>query len=206
MWLVGVYEKNTKWLKLLVGLSLGTIMIATVYAFFPNYLRTSRGVIVGAFLLHLFLLIIYRLILFSANGTLHSFIKDVRKYIIIASENEAAIIATQLEKSSVKRKYIGFISLNNGIQHPKNLGAIENMNDIIDAYHPNELLFSTEEVSTQFIIETMSKIKEPIAFRLVTKNNTIISSTSKNKSGEIYSFDINLTSKKSWIDKMRSWI
>jgi GT2 family glycosyltransferase len=206
MWLVGVYEKNTKWLKLLVGLSLGTIMIATVYAFFPNYLRTSRGVIVGAFLLHLFLLIIYRLILFSANGTLHSFIKDVRKYIVIASENEAAIIATQLEKSSVKRKYIGFISLNNGIQHPKNLGAIENMNDIIDAYHPNELLFSTEEVSTQFIIETMSKIKEPIAFRLVTKNNTIISSTSKNKSGEIYSFDINLTSKKSWIDKMRSWI
>ena len=134
---------------------------------------------------------------------------DGNKYefpVIVGSENEAAIIASQLEKSSLKRKYIGFISLNNDNKHSKNLGAIENLNDIIDAYQPNELLFSTEEVSTQFIIETMSKIKEPIVFRLVTKNNTIISSNSKNKSGEIYSFDINLTSTKSWIDKLRSWI
>jgi len=206
MWLVGVYEKNTKWLRLFVGLSLGTIMIATVYAFFPNFLRTSRGVIVGSLFLNILSLTIYRFLIFSVYGTLQSFMNDVKKYIIIASEKESDIISTQLNNSEQKRKYIGFISLNNGLMNSKNLGTIENLNDIIDAYKPNELLFSTEEVSTQFIIETMSKIKEPIAFRLVTKNNTIISSTSKNKSGEIYSFDINLSSKKSWLDKLRNWI
>jgi hypothetical protein len=49
----------------------------------------------------------------------------------------------------------------------------------------------------------MASIQEPIVFRLVTKNNTIITSSSKNTAGEIYSFDINLHSKQSWLDK---WI
>ena len=206
MWLVGVYEKNTKWLRLLAGLSIGTIMIATLYAFFPNFLRTSRGVIVGAFILNVLLLTAYRFLICFAKGTLRSYITDVRKYIIIAGEQEAGDLAMQLEKSGQKRKYIGFISLHNGLKHPKNLGGIENLTDIVDAYKPNELLFSTEEVSTQFIIESMSKIKEPVAFRLVSKNNTIISSTSKNKTGEIYSLDVNLSAGKTWLDKLRSWI
>ena len=84
--------------------------------------------------------------------------------------------------------------------------TIENLKDILEAYQPNEILFSTEDLSTQFIIETMSNIKESIVFRLVTKNRIIISSTSKNTTGEIYSFDINLSADKSWLDKLRNWI
>ena len=78
--------------------------------------------------------------------------------------------------------YLGFISLNNGVKNSKNLGYVENLQDILEAYKPDEILFSTEGLPTQFIIETMSKITEPIVFRLVSKNN-MISSTSKNKSG-----------------------
>lgn len=206
MWLFGVYERNTKWRRLLAGLMAGTLTIAIFYAFFPNFLRTSRGVIVAGFILNVLLLSSYRFVLYFANGTLGTFIKDERKYIIIGSEKEAATIAAQIAKSHLKHTYIGFISLSNGLKNQKNIGTIESLHDILEAYKPNEILFSTEDLPTQFIIETMSKIKEPIAFRLVTKNNTIISSTSKNKSGEIYSFDINLSSKLSWLDKLRNWI
>ena len=202
----GVYAKNSKWRRLLIGLTSGTLIIAILYAFFPNFLRTSRGVILIGFFINIVLLSAYRFLFYILKGTLHSFIKDEKKYIIIGSEKEANTISEQIEKSHLKHTYAGFISLYNGIKNPKNLGSIENLNDILEAYKPNEILFSTEELSTQFIIETMSKIKEPIAFRLVTKNNTIISSTSKNKSGEIYSFDINLSPQKSWIDKLRDWI
>ncbi|MCC6583368.1 MAG: glycosyltransferase [Chitinophagales bacterium] len=202
----GVYAKNTKWRRLLTGLTSGTLIIAILYAFFPNFLRTSRGVILIGFFINIMLLSSYRFLFYILKGTLHSFIKDEKKYIIIGSEKEANTISEQIEKSHLKHKYAGFISLHNGIKNIKNLGSIDNLNDILEAYKPNEILFSTEELSTQFIIETMSKIKEPIAFRLVTKNNTIISSTSKNKSGEIYSFDINLSPQKSWIDKLRDWI
>lgn len=213
MWFFGVYDKVTKWRRLLVGLTTGTLMIAIWYAFFPNFLRTSRGVIVIGFLLNIILLSAYRFLLYYIKGTLHAFIKDEKKYIVIAGEKEANTISEQISKSHLKHNYAGFISLNNGINlpagrhgNPKNLGSIDNLHDILETYKPNEILFSTEELSTQFIIETMSKIDKPVAFRLVTKNNTMISSTSKNKSGEIYSFDINLSPQQSWIDKLRNWI
>lgn len=206
MWFFGVYNKTTKWRHLFVGLTAGTFVIAIAYAFFPNFLRTSRGVIIIGFLLNTGLLSAYRLLWHFANGTLHTFISDEKKYIIISGEQEAKTISEQLQQSNKKYKYLGFISIKNGVKATKNLGSIENLNDILDAYKPNDILFSTAELSTQFIIDTMSKIDEPIAFRLVTKNNTIISSTSKNKSGEIYSFDINLSSQKTWLDKLRNWI
>lgn len=206
MWFFGVYNKTTKWRRLIVGLTTGTLVIAIAYAFFPNFLRTSRGVIVSAFVINCICLSLYRLLWYFANGTLHTFISDEKKYIIISGEQEAKTIAAQLQQSNGKYKYLGFISIKNGLNATKNLGSIENLNDILDAYKPNDILFSTEELSTQFIIETMSKIKEPVAFRLVTKNNTIISSTSKNTSGEIYSFDINLSAKENWLDKLRNWI
>ena len=206
MWLFGVYTKNTRWRQLIVGLLLGTFCIAIIYAFFPNYLRTSRGVIIIGFVLNCLLLSLYRFLYFWQQGNLNTYIKDKRRYIIISSEAEAVTISEQIKKQDTTGNYIGFISLHNGIKNPKNIGTIENLNEIIDAYKPNEILFSTEELSTQFIIQTMAKINLPIAFRLVTKNNTIISSTSKDTVGEVYSFDINLTPKKSWLDKLRAWI
>jgi hypothetical protein len=206
MWFFGVYNKTTKWRHLFIGLTAGTFVIAIAYAFFPNFLRTSRGVIVSAFLINSICLSLYRFLWYFANGTLHTFISDEKKYIVISGEQEAKTISEQLQQSNKKYKYLGFISIKNGVKATKNLGNIENLNDILDAYKPNDILFSTDELTTQFIIETMSKINEPIAFRLVTKNKTIISSTSKNTSGEIYSFDINLSSQKTWLDKLRNWI
>ena len=83
------------------------------------------------------------------------------------------------------------------------------MNEIADlkaAIKPNEILFSTEDLSMQFIIETMSKIEQSIEYKLVSKNNTIISSASKNTAGEIYTLDIDISQKKSVLDKIRDWI
>ncbi|MFN8261008.1 MAG: glycosyltransferase [Chitinophagales bacterium] len=206
MWFFGVYEKQSKWRRLFVGLTIGTLLIAIVYAFFPNFLRTSRGVIVAGLVVNFFLLSAYRCLWYFANGNLHTFIRDERKYIIIGSEQEAAVIAAQLSRTQPKYQYLGFVSVKNGVKANKYLGSIENLKDILEAYQPNEILFSTEDLSTQFIIETMSNIKESIVFRLVTKNKIIISSTSKNTTGEIYSFDINLSADKSWLDKLRNWI
>lgn len=206
LWFFGVYSKQAKWKQLIAGQLGGMLLIAVFYAFFPNYLRTSRGVIVVGVLLNILLLSLYRSIGHIAYGTLSDYLKEEKKIIIIAQEKEAEIIAQQLVKSNKNSRYIGFVSIKNGIKSKKYLGATENIFDIIEAYHPNEILFSTEELSTQFIIDTMSKIEQPITFRIVTKNNTIISSTSKNTSGEIYSFDINLSAPKTWLDRLRNWI
>ena len=72
-------------------------------------------------------------------------------------------------------------------------------------YQPNEILFTTEHLSSQFIIDTMSHIEQVIAFKMVSKNETIISSTSKNKSGEIFKMDIERKSNIHWLDAFRNW-
>jgi FlaA1/EpsC-like NDP-sugar epimerase len=206
MSIFSVYNKKSKWRSLLIGLIIGTLVIAIQYAFFPNFLRTSRGVIVVALLLNVLVLSSYRFILYTINGTLNAYLKNEKKYIIIANETEAINISTQLQSIDSKRFYLGFISVKNGIKNNKNLGSIENLKDILDAYKPNEILFSTEDLSMQFIIETMSKIEQSIEYKLVSKNNAIISSTSKNTAGEIYTLDIDISQKKSVLDKIRDWI
>jgi GT2 family glycosyltransferase len=206
MWFFGVYNKKPKWRSLFISLITGTLLIAIQYAFFPNFLRTSRGVIVVGLFMNLFFLSMYRFLFHLINGTLHSFIKNEKKYIIIGNEDEANNISAQIENVHLKSTYLGFISIKNGVKNTKNLGLIENLKDILDAYKPNEILFSTEDLSMQFIIETMSKIAQPIEYKLVSKNNTMISSTSKNTAGEIYTLDIDISQKKSLLDKIRDWI
>ena len=206
MWLFGVYTKRSKWKQLVVGLLGGTLIIAICYAFFPNFLRTSRGIIIVALLLNILLLSAYRLVWHWINGTLNDYFKEAKKYIIIGNSTDAISISNHLQKINAKYYYIGFVSQNNDNKTSKNLGVIDDLEDVITAYQPNEILFSTQDVSTQFIIETMAKITQPIVYRLVSKGNTIISSNSKNTSGEIYSFDINLSNKNSWLDRLRNWI
>ena len=66
VWLLSLwfwtYTQQTKWKHLVAGQLTGMLLIAVFYAFFPNYLRTSRGVIVFGTVLNLLLLSLYRII------------------------------------------------------------------------------------------------------------------------------------------------
>ena len=206
LWFLGNYKTKNKWRQLLAGLTIGVLLIAIVYSFFPLSLRFSRGIILSSFLFNIVVLSSSRFLIYALNGTLYSYVKSDKKYIIVGNEIEANNISTQLKNAPTKRHYIGFISIKNGVKNNKNLGSIENLQDILDAYKPNEILFSTEDLSMQFIIESMSRIEQSIEYKLVSKNNTIISSASKNTAGEIYTLDIDISQKKSLLDKIRDWI
>ena len=206
LWFFGNYKTKNKWRQLLAGLTIGVLLIAIVYSFFPLSLRFSRGIILSSFLFNIVVLSSFRFLIYALNGTLYSYVKSDKKYIIVGNEIEANNISTQLKNAPTKRHYIGFISIKNGVKNNKNLGSIENLQDILDAYKPNEILFSTEDLSMQFIIESMSRIEQSIEYKLVSKNNTIISSASKNTAGEIYTLDIDISQKKSLLDKIRDWI
>ena len=124
---------------------------------------------------------------------------------IVADEDDALLMAKKMEPLDTHSYFIGFISIHNDSKHIKHLGSIENIHAVIEMYQPNEILFTTEHLSSQFIIDTMSHIEQVIAFKMVSKNETIISSTSKNKSGEIFKMDIERKSNIHWLDAFRNW-
>ncbi|MCB0507229.1 MAG: glycosyltransferase [Chitinophagales bacterium] len=198
MLVLRVYKRQHKWKQLVLSQLIGTLLIAVCYAFFPNSLRTSRGIILFGFLSNLLILSSYRILYHWQNNSLNAYLNIKKRYLIIANEQNANAIVTYFSQTQNKYEYLGYVSLHNGILSKHNLGTIEQLQDIVEAYKPDEILFSTDEITTQFIIETMSKIKIPIVFRLVTQNKTIISSSSKNTIGEVYTFDIDLNKKNPW--------
>jgi len=205
MYFVGVYKNGNKWKSIWMAQLAGTIVIAVCYAFFPNSLRTSRGIIVSGLILNLAVFFIYRCIYHWQNNSLNIFLKNEKKYLIVADEDDALLMAKKMEPLDTHSYFIGFISIHNDSKHIKHLGSIENIHAVIEMYQPNEILFTTEHLSSQFIIDTMSHIEQVIAFKMVSKNETIISSTSKNKSGEIFKMDIERKSNIHWLDAFRNW-
>lgn len=201
----GVYKNGNKWKNLWSSLLAGTIFIAVCYAFFPNSLRTSRGIIVLGFLINCSLLSFYRCLYLWQKNSLMTYFKNEKRFIIIANLEQAENVATQLQHTDSNYHYIGFITLNSIEKSASWLGNLEHLHDIIESYQPTEILFSTETISTQVMIETMASIRTPMVFKLITKNKTIISSSSKNASGEITTLDINITPATSWLDRWKQW-
>ncbi len=205
MWLCGVYAKSAKWKRLIAGLFIGTLIIATMYAFFPNSLRTSRGVIVFSFGMNIAALLLFRGFLALFLNSYRNFFISTKRYIVVSDAAEADYISGRLTATQPHYKYAGFVRVN-GVEEKNNLGDIDQLEDIVEAYEPDEILFSTDKLSMQFIIQKMTAIRQPVEFKMVSQRNSAIGSSSKNRSGEIYTFDVEMPSKKSFLERLRNWI
>ncbi len=206
LWFWGVYQKGNKWKHLLAGLLSGTVLISLVYSFFPLALRSSRGIILSSFLLNIVFLSSYRFLLIWINGKWSNYVKDEKRYIIIGEDKEAKAISGNLILYNKNRKYTGFVSLKNDSVQTGYLGNIESLAEIIDVYSPDELLFSTDTVPMQTIVQAMSKIKGKLDYKLISKNTAIIGSSSKNEGGDVYTFDVSINNGKSFLQRIRDWL
>lgn len=206
LWFWGVYQKGNKWKHLLAGLLSGTVLISLVYSFFPLALRSSRGIILSSFLLNIVFLSSYRFLLTWINGKWSNYVKDEKRYIIIGEGKEAKAISGNLILYNKNRKYIGFVSLKNDREQTDYLGNMESLAEIIEVYSPDELLFSTDTVPMQTIVQAMSKIKGKLDYKLISKNTSIIGSSSKNEGGDVYTFDVDLQNGKSFLQRIRAWL
>lgn len=205
LWATGVYARQSRWLRLLAGLSLGTLLIATMYAFFPNSLRTSRGIIVFSFLLNIGVLLLFRLLLSAFSDTYRRFFIRRKNFIVVGDAEEADFIRTKLSETKPHYHYLGLVRVN-GADEKNTLGHVEALEDIVAAYGPDELLFSTDKLSMQFIIQKMTAIPQPVEFKMVSHRNSAIGSSSKNRSGEIFTFDVEMPSKKSFLERLKNRI
>ncbi|HNF47926.1 MAG TPA: glycosyltransferase [Chitinophagales bacterium] len=206
LWFWGVYQKGNKWKHLLAGLLSGTVLISLVYSFFPLALRSSRGIILSSFLLNIVFLSSYRFLLTWINGKWSNYVKDEKRYIIIGEGKEAKAISGNLILYNKNRKYIGFVSLKNDREQTDYLGNMESLAEIIEVYSPDELLFSTDTVPMQTIVQAMSKIKGKLDYKLISKNTSIIGSSSKNEGGDVYTFDVDLQNGRSFLQRIRAWL
>ena len=192
MWLCGVYDKNARWQRLLVGLVSGTLIISFAYAFFPLSLRTSRGIILLGFILNFFVLFLSRFFFKVMSGNVGAYFSDVKNMMIVGSKRNADSVWSFIQLTGLKRNYIGFLSDDiNDINTDKFLGQTPQLEEIVQLFKAEELIFCADEVSAQTIIDSMSNMGSGVEYKIASANSVaIIGSNSKDAPGDLYTFDI----------------
>ncbi len=201
VWLLSVYfsggyDKPVKASRIVRGVLIGTILIAAGTNFLSNDLRFSRALIILGAAWTVAALILSRLIIQLVKyKNLHLGQEKIKRIAIIGSESESARVTGLLKDFDKTTSTVGHISLNTPNNPGKDyLGNLKQINEIIEIYDINEIVFCSKDIPANKIIEWMTRVNNKlIDFKIVPdESNYVIGSNSKVSAGEFYTVNIEL--------------
>jgi GT2 family glycosyltransferase len=194
----GGYDKPIKIFRIIRGIGMGTVIILVIYALLPISLRFSRALILlgGAWALFSILLSRTVLSLIRKQG-LHVESSQNKRIIIVGDGEEAARIV-QMIRQAGNSAFIGLVSLaGKKPQAGGYLGTIQQINEIIEIYHIDEIIFCAADMSSQAIIDHMASLSDQkINFKIAPPESLyIIGSNSIETFEELFTININAVNK-----------
>lgn len=193
VYFAGGYDKSAKVRNIVYGICVGSLIIAAVYGFLPSHLRASRMLIVFGTIWALISSLGLRSILsfFNKGSFVISKITHNRM-VIVGDQEESKRVLDLLFNASVDIKLIGIVSPNGEDSEDLYLGNIRQLNEIVQVYAVNEIIFCGKNISSEHIIFWMSSLGPEINYKIVPeKSVSIIGSNSKDSAGDLYTIDIN---------------
>lgn len=196
VFLSGGYDKPIRLQKIVRGIFWGTGVILAIYALLPEEYRFSRALIlIGTgwatiamlgtrMLFHLFGI---KDFILEGSGS--------KRIVIAGSEEEYKRVYSLLKESSVKIGFAGFVSADGSEHKTENfIGKLNQLNEIIDIYKIDEVIFCAKNVSSEKIINSMSE--SDIEFKIAPQgSSSIIGSNSIDTAGDLYTIDVNSVNK-----------
>lgn len=200
VWLVslyfsGGYDKPIRAFRTVRGVLLGTLIIATIYAFLPNNWRYSRGMILLGAVWATGILTFVRYLLAYLSGSNVLFREnDTTRIVIVGGEDESKRALSLISQAGVESRYVGFVS-----PYPKDklnehyLADLDSLYDVRLTYQVKEVIFCSADVPVKTIINFMTVIGPELNYKILPEgSDSIIGSNSKNTAGDLYAIDINL--------------
>ena len=196
VYLTGGYDTPLRLSKTIRGVLTGTAFILVIYSLLPEYYRFSRALIlIGSF--YTLLVYICTRLIYNAAG-----LKRFRlgghganaRIAIIGSEPEFERVNALLKKTNIRSEFIGFISNeNNGLKNEHYIGHFHQINEAIDVYELNEIIFCARDISSQDIIDKMiTLVTKGVEFKIAPPESlSIIGSNSIDTAGDLYMIDVN---------------
>ncbi len=190
----GGYDKPIKLFRIFRGIIIGTLTILVIYALLPSEWRFSRALILLGSVWSISSMVITRTLdrLFR-NKRLRVEEDSNKRVLIVGEGEEASRIANMLKQSGS----ISFIGLASTSQHPpigmEFLGSISQVNEIVEIYHIDEVIFCAGEVSSETIIDHMSALnRQDVNFKIAPPESMyIIGSNSIDTFGDLFTISIN---------------
>ncbi len=194
VYISGGYDRPHRLFRIVRGIGFGTVAILVIYALLPIHLRFSRALILLGSVWALFSMMLTR--------TLYTLLKykslhlsaPVNKRVLIAGDGKEAGRILHMLRQSGNTSFIGLVSLEEKKPDEEGyLGTIRQINEIIDIYRINEVIFCAENMSSQKIIDHMSDLQsKQILFKIAPPESLyIIGSNSIDTFGDLFTVNIN---------------
>lgn len=191
VYLSGGYDKPVSMRRILRGVFVGTIVLAAVYGFLDLNLRSSRMLIVlGALWTGLSILLSRFFIHFIKNKNLRLGTEGGKNLLIVGSFSEVERVKMLLTQAQVSKNIIGWVSPNGEVYDEQNLGNVQDLDKIIEVFNIQEIIFCSQDIDNKVIVSCMERLGMAVEYKILPeKSNSIIGSSSKNTSGELYTFE-----------------
>lgn len=191
----GGYDRPVKIYKIIRGMIIGTISILVAYSLLSESYRFSRAIILLGTFWGVISMSAIRFIFNLFNANIFELATNENRRLIIVGENaEAERVENLLRKTHNNIGFIGFVNpFNKKINSEKFIGSIKQINEIIEIYNIDEVIFCSKNVPHQTIIDKMSELtKSEVSFKIAPEDSlSLIGSNSINTSGDIFTYDIN---------------
>ncbi|GAB5554737.1 MAG: glycosyltransferase [Saprospiraceae bacterium] len=196
IWLItlyfnGAYDKGANARRIVSGILIGTVIIAAIYGFLDMEYRTSRMLILLGTFWNLIFLNTYRGLLSLLGWSDFSFRETQNKrLIIVGSEESAGQVQDLLGKVRVQRNLLGMVTPRPS-KEEQALGTVKDLAINVRRFRANELIYCLADIPPSKVMESMQGLGPKLSYRTwAPGSSSIIGSSSKNASGDLYTQDV----------------
>ncbi|HPR32088.1 MAG TPA: glycosyltransferase [Prolixibacteraceae bacterium] len=203
VWLVSVYysggyERPVNIFRIVRGIVAGTVFILVVYSLLPNSARFSRAVILLGTGLVLFVLTLFRILLhFLVKGDFTLGARKPKRVAIVGLKKESKRVKDLLGQTGIAVQLVGFITPKHKARSARYMGSIDQIREVVAVNGIEELIFCSEDVSSQKVIKTMLLLSDfNIEYKIAPPESvSIIGSNSIDTAGDLYVVNVNAISR-----------
>ncbi len=188
----GGYDAPNSLRRLVRGLAVGTLVLAAVYGFLEMEYRTSRALILLGALWGLLGLWSLRVVLhFIRYRNFRLNTPHTSNLVIVGAEEESKRVLNLLHQAQLNKNFIGTVTPKKEDNHKEVLGYLHQLEEVVQIYKIDELIFCSKDVAAQKIMHWMTRLGPDVDYKMVPeKSLSIIGSNSKNSAGDLYTIEI----------------
>ncbi|MFT5513659.1 MAG: GT2 family glycosyltransferase, partial [Bacteroidia bacterium] len=188
----GGYQKPYSIPKVLRGIFVGSMVISALFAFLPDRLQYSRGIILAGTASTAFVLLLVRFLAhYKQYKNINLGQASNVNSIIVGHKGERDRVLQLIQKTKSPTQFIGFVSIEEE-EGEQILGIVGRLEDLCNLYKIDEVIFCSKDVSSSKTMYWMSKLASTaISFKIVPDDSGfIIGSNAKDMNGELYTEEV----------------
>ncbi|NSW45095.1 MAG: glycosyltransferase [Bacteroidales bacterium] len=151
----GLYAQRPRWSSLFKGLTLGSLLLLSLYALLSEDLRYSRAIVLLGIMGSFTLFPAIRWLLKHSRIPLFYIGQNIRKRAVIIGSKDEYIRTSSLLKNSLSYDTILWVSPNNE-KSSEIVGNLNDLPEVIRIHKINEIVFCSKDISPKNIIEQMA--------------------------------------------------